>query len=84
MVKPKKHRWITETLKTKQRVLSVWPSKDDLVSEKKMDKFYKTIERISDDPRVVNIRRIYHKIHGAVFLFDIDEHHEPSQNHLHQ
>lgn len=78
MTKPKKHRWITEAINAKDTVISVWPSKEDLASPAKMEKFYDIIQMVSDDPRVVNVRRINHKEHGVVFLFDIDEKHEPS------
>lgn len=77
MSKPKKHRWVTEAISAKDRTLSVWPSQDDLASKTKLTKFYDMIQKIGDDPRVVNVRRINHKVHGVVFLFDIDENYEP-------
>jgi hypothetical protein len=70
---PKKHKWITDAIEAGDRVLSVWPSKEDLTSEDKKRKFFETITKIGDDPRVMNVRRIYHPEHVAIFLFDIDE-----------
>lgn len=73
MNKAKKHRWVTEAIAAKDRVLSVWPSPEEIASKDKLAKFFETIERISDDPRVVNIRKIDHNEKSVVFLFDIDE-----------
>lgn len=72
MSKPKKHKWITETIKAGDVVLSVWPSKDDLSNKEKESKFFDTIQKIGDDPRVINVRKANHPDHKVVFLFDID------------
>jgi hypothetical protein len=72
MNKVRKHRWVTEAIEAGDRMLSVWPSKDDLSSDLKKRKFFEVIEKIGDDPRVINVRRIDHPDHIAVFLFDID------------
>ena len=73
----KKHRWITEAINAGDKVLSVWPSKEDLASKAKMNKFFETIEVIGNDPRVVNVRRLEHKELVIIFLFDIDENFQP-------
>lgn len=80
MEKPKKHRWVTEAISAGDRILSVWPSKDDLSSKAKLDKFYETIEKIGNDPRVVDVRRVDHKEKSVVFFFDIDENFEASND----
>lgn len=72
MTKPKKHRWVTEAIQAGDVVLSVWPSKDDLSNKEKEKSFFSTIEKIGQDPRVINIRRATHPEHKVVFLFDID------------
>ncbi len=78
MDKAKKHKWVTEAISAGDKVLSVWPSPDEVASKAKLDKFYETIEKVGNDPRVVNVRRIDHKEKVVVFLFDIDENYEPS------
>lgn len=80
MTPAKKHKWVTEAISTGDKVLSVWPSKDDVSSKAKLDKFYETIEKIGNDPRVVNVRRLDHKEKVVIYLFDIDENYEPSTN----
>ena len=72
MVKPAKHRWITEAIKAKEGSLSVWPSKEELASEVKLAKFFDTIEKIGKDPRVTDVNRVEHKEHKVVFVFTID------------
>ncbi len=73
----KKHRWITEAINAGDKVLTVWPSKEDLASKPKMAKFFETVESVGNDPRVVNIRRVEHPDLVVVFLFDIDENFQP-------
>ncbi len=72
----KKHRWVTEAITAGDKVLSVWPSKEDLSSTIKLNKFFETVEVVGNDPRVVNVRRIDHPELVVVFLFDIDENHQ--------
>lgn len=72
MDKPKKHRWVTEAINAGDRVLSVWPSKEELASKEKMKKFYDALEKINEDPRVLTVRRMDHPEYTVVFLFDID------------
>jgi len=76
LAKPKKHKWVTEAIKAGDVVLSVWPSKDDLSTEEKKEKFFETVEKVGEDPRVVNVRRVNHPEHIVIFLFDIDENYE--------
>ena len=72
MVKPAKHKWITEAIKAKEGSLSVWPSVEELASKAKMDKFFETIEKIGSDPRVTDVNRKEHREHKVVFVFTID------------
>lgn len=74
--KPKKHKWITEAINSGDKILSVWPSKDDLSSAEKTEKFFETIQKIGDDPRVVDVRRIDHHEYKTVFLFEINKDNE--------
>ncbi len=80
MEKPKKHKWVTEAIAAGDRVMSVWPSPDEVTSKVKLDRFYETIEKIGNDPRVVNVRKIDHKEKVVIFLFDIDENYESSSD----
>ena len=73
MVKPKKHKWVTEALEKDNNLLSVWPSKDDLSSDAKLTKFFDIVEKIGNDPRVVDCKRVEHKEHNVVFIFTIDK-----------
>lgn len=71
--KPRKHRWVTEALSNKETILSVWPSKDELTSDKKKEKFLETIAKIGNDPRVVKVDKQDHDEHTVVFLFHLED-----------
>ena len=71
--KPRKHRWVTEALNEGERVLSVWPSPDELESESKQNRFLETIAKIGNDPRVVNIEKLPHNQYSVVYLFYLDD-----------
>lgn len=70
--KPRKHRWITQAIGQGVDTLSVWPSKDDLSSESKQEKFLEVITKIANDPRVTKIEKVTHEEHNWIFLFRID------------
>jgi|RhiMethySRZTD1v2_1073278.scaffolds.fasta_scaffold47937_5 hypothetical protein len=67
-----KHKWVTEAINAKENSLSVWPSQEELQSKTKLKKFFETIEKIGNDPRVIDIRRDEHREHKVVFIFTID------------
>jgi len=70
--KPRKHPWVTKTVKAKIDVLSVWPSEEDFSTPSKQEKFLETIVKIGNDPRVVKIEKVPHETHGCVFLFKLN------------
>ncbi len=70
--KPRKHRWITETIKKGETTLSLWPSPDEVENTAKGNKFLETIAKVGNDPRVINVERHDHEAYRVVFLFFID------------
>ncbi len=70
--KQRKHRWVTEAIDNKQMVLSVWPSPDEMNKGKKQERFFETIVKIGNDPRVTNVRKANHEEYMIVYLFDLD------------
>jgi hypothetical protein len=69
--KPRKHRWVTEAINKGERVVSVWPSEDDLKSAKSKERFLEIIAKVANDPRVFDIKRHSHADHNVVFLFHL-------------
>jgi len=70
--KPRKHRWITETISKGETTLSLWPSPDEIENTAKGNKFLETIAKVGNDPRVVSVERHDHEAYRVVFLFFID------------
>lgn len=71
--RPRKHRWITETISSGDTTLSVWPSPDDVKTSAKRQSFLETIAKVGNDPRVIKVERHLHDINGVVFLFHISD-----------
>ena len=71
--KPRKHRWITEAIKEGKYQLSVWPTPDEISTDKKRKAFMEVIEKIGNDPRVNNVNKYTHHEYSMVFVFDIQE-----------
>ena len=71
--KPRKHPWVSSAIAAKEARLSVWPSPDDLKTEAKKSRFLETIAKVGNDPRVVDVKRHPHEVHGVVFVFDLKD-----------
>jgi len=69
--KQRRHRWVTETLKKGELILSVWPSPDEIKIESKQQNFLSVIAKIGNDPRVTKIDKRPHDQFGEVFLFHL-------------
>lgn len=69
--KPRKHRWVTETINSGDSILSVWPSPDDIKTPAKRKSFLETIGKVGSDPRVVKVEKHLHDVYGVVFLFHL-------------
>lgn len=71
--KPRKHRWVTEAIKSGDRTLSVWPSSDDIKNASKQKRFLETIAKVGSDPRVVKVEKHPHDEYSVVFLFHLQD-----------
>jgi len=69
--KPRKHPWVSSAITAGESRLSVWPSPDDLKTEVKKTRFLETIAKVGNDPRVSDVKRHPHEVHGVVYVFDI-------------
>jgi len=70
--KPRKHRWVTETIKKGETTLSLWPSPDEVENPSKRERFLEVVKKVGMDPRVVDIEKHEHELFHTVFLFHID------------
>ena len=71
--KPRKHKWVTESIVGGDVVLSVWPSVDDLQTEARQQRFLETIAKIGNDPRVTRVEKHPHDESSVVFLFHLQD-----------
>jgi hypothetical protein len=69
--KPRKHPWVTEAINSGDAILSVWPSKDDIKTEVKQERFLETVAKVGNDPRVFKVEKHPHDDYNVVFTFHI-------------
>lgn len=72
MNKPRRHPWVTEALTNNEKTLSVWPSPEEITNPDKQAKFFESIGKIGNDPRVSDVERRPHPDFGVIYIFKID------------
>jgi cytochrome P450 len=70
--RPRKHRWVTEALSQGSETVSVWPSPDDLKTDKRRRRFMETIAKVGNDPRVKDVTKHRHDVYSFVFVFHLE------------
>lgn len=65
MSKPRKHRFVTECIKAGHSTMTVWPSDGEQSAD-----YEAKVEKIKNDPRVVNVSAAPAHANGFVFTID--------------
>lgn len=71
--KQRRHKWVTEALKSGETMLSIWPSPDEITDKRKQEKFLEVVAKVGNDPRVTKVEKLPHEEHQWIFLFHLSD-----------
>lgn len=66
--KPRKHKFVTECIKSGHSTMTVWPSEGEALNI-----FEDKLEKVKNDPRVVDVEAVEHIANGYKLTINANE-----------